>query len=103
MGYESGLIVKEVLQNIDTVSYQAIVNEFDKIEIPGPRGIIKFNELCNRTFYNHYLYKLNAYDENNLPFKKVETLENTGHFIKKILSMPIPEKLGGWHNAYLCH
>ena len=55
------------------------------------------------TIFNHYIYKPIAYDENNLSFEKVETLSNTGHFIKKILSMPTPDKMGGWHNAYLCH
>ncbi|MBW2962682.1 ABC transporter substrate-binding protein [Mesonia aestuariivivens] len=103
LGYESGLIIKEVLQNEKTTSYEDVVNEINNVEISGPRGVLKFDESCNRTIFNHYIYKLVAYDENNLSFKKVETLNNTGHFIKKILSTPTPDKMGGWHNAYLCH
>ena len=103
LGYESGLILKEVLQNAKTTSYEDVVNEINNVEISGPRGILKFDESCNRTIFNHYLYKPIAYDENHMSFEKVETLNNTGHFIKKILSMPTPERIGGWHNAYLCH
>jgi hypothetical protein len=102
LGYESYLLLSEIIDK-EAGSYDAMCSTINNCTIEGPRGTITFDNETNRTFFNHYIFKTIAYDENNFSFQQVETLKNDGGFLKRVLQMPVPPKLGGWHNAYLCH
>jgi hypothetical protein len=104
LGYENGLILKNLLLNTNDLSLNSLITEIHKLNIAGPRGIIRFDKDINRTIFNHHIYKLNLESTTNeVSFKKIETFINDGHFIKAFTSFTKPEQLGGWHNAYLCH
>ncbi len=104
LGYENGLILKTILEKDDSHnSYQSLLEKMEMLTAEGPRGTIFFEKNTNRTVFNHYIYKIVTNDENNFSYQKMETLKNDGHFIQNILFTKPPEKLGGWHNAYLCH
>lgn len=104
LGYENGLILKNLLLNTNDLSLNSLIAEIHKLNIAGPRGIIRFDKDTNRTIFNHHIYKLNLESTTNeVSFKKIETFINDGHFIKVFTSFTKPEQLGGWHNAYLCH
>lgn len=103
LGYESGLILKNLLSNADNLSFNSLIDKISQLNITGPRGVIKFDNDTNRTIFDHHIYKLKLDSLNNISFKKIETLTNDGHFIKAFSSSTKPEKLGGWQNAYLCH
>jgi len=104
LGYENGLILKNILLNTDNnLSIDFLIEEMNKLNITGPRGNIRFDKDTNRTIFNHYIYELNIDSLNTISFKKIETLINDGHFIKASTSFTKPDKIGGWHNAYLCH
>ncbi len=104
LGYENGLVLKTILEdeNPDS-SYKSLLAKMKKLTVEGPRGTIFFENNTNRTVFNHYLYKIVTYDENNFSFQKVETLKNDGGFIQDILFQEAPAQPGGWQNAYLCH
>lgn len=103
LGYENGLVLRYLLQNLNkNFSVKNMIKVMDALQISGPRGLIAFDNETNRTIFNHHIYKLNPYN-NEIKFKKVNTLENNGHFIKAITSQDVPPKVGGWQNAYLCH
>lgn len=102
LGYESYLLLSEIIDK-GAGPYDAMCSTITNCAIEGPRGTITFDNETNRTFFNHYIFKTIAYDENNFSFQQVETLKNDGGFLKRVLQMPVPPKLGGWHNAYLCH
>lgn len=102
LGYEASLLLEAVTKSGES-SYKGICKILDNFNAKGPRGVFTIDAETNRTFFNHYIYKTIAYDETKLRFEKVATLENGGDFLKNILQQPAPEKLGGWHNAYLCH
>ncbi|PWB24170.1 ABC transporter substrate-binding protein [Flavobacterium sp. HTF] len=104
LGFENGLILKNVLLNIkNEIQINALIDEVNQLNIVGPRGTIQFDQATNRTIFNHYIYKLNLDSLSNISFSKIETLVNDGHFIKAITSYNEPVKSGGWQNAYLCH
>ncbi len=104
LGYENALVLKTIIEdeNSDN-SYKSLLIKMKKVVIEGPRGTIFFEENTNRTVFNHYLYKIVNYDENDVSYQKVETLENDGGFIQKVLFHESPTQPGGWQNAYLCH
>lgn len=103
LGYESGLIVNHIITTAEQVeNINSVIKIVEDIKIDGPRGTIKFED--NKTLFDHYIYTLEANNNNDsLTFKKIETLSNNGDFIKRNEAIQIPERLGGWHNAYLCH
>jgi ABC-type branched-subunit amino acid transport system substrate-binding protein len=104
LGYENGLILKNILLNTENnLSINSLIEEMDKLNITGPRGNIEFDKDTNRTMFNHYMYKLNLDSNNNISFNKIKTFVNDGHFIKAFTSSTKPEKASGWQNAYLCH
>ncbi|AOC96678.1 hypothetical protein BB050_03589 [Flavobacterium anhuiense] len=103
LGYENGLILKNLLLNAKSLKTSSLIEEIYKLDIEGPRGNIKFDKDNNRTLFNHYIYQLNLDSFNNISFKKIETLANDGNFIKAFTSLPKPDHIGGWDNAYLCH
>jgi len=103
LGYENGLILKNILLNADSLKTSFLIEEMNKLDIEGPRGNIRFDKNTNRTIFNHYIYQLNLDSLNNISFKKIETLINNGDFVKAFASMTKPDHLGGWDNAYLCH
>ncbi|URM35966.1 ABC transporter substrate-binding protein [Flavobacterium anhuiense] len=103
LGYENGLILKNLLLNAKSLKTSSLIEEIYKLDIEGPRGNIKFDKDNNRTLFNHYIYQLNLDSFNNISFKKIETLTNDGNFIKAFTSLPKPDHIGGWDNAYLCH
>jgi ABC-type branched-subunit amino acid transport system substrate-binding protein len=102
LGYESGLFLNEIVNNSNG-TFAGICEAISTCKLNGPRGAMSIDAETNRTFFNHYIFKTIAYDENNFSFEEVETLENEGEFLKRVLKQPAPIKLGGWHNAYLCH
>lgn len=103
LGYENGLILKNIMLNAKNLSVKSLIEEMDHLNIKGPRGIIKFDKDTNRTAFDHYIYELNLDSLNNISFRKIETLVNDGHFIKALSSITKPDHQSGWHNAYLCH
>lgn len=103
LGYENGLILKNILLNAVNLKTSSLIEEMYKLDIEGPRGNIKFDKETNRTIFNHYIYQLNLDSANNTSFKKIETLINNGEFVKAFASLPKPDHIGGWDNAYLCH
>ncbi|MFC0779673.1 ABC transporter substrate-binding protein [Flavobacterium sp. HJSW_4] len=103
LGYENGLILKNILLNANNLKTSSLIDEMHKLDIEGPRGTIRFDENTNRTKFNHYIYQLNLDSFNNISFRKIETLVNDGDFIKAFASLPKPDHIGGWDNAYLCH
>ncbi|MDP5199885.1 ABC transporter substrate-binding protein [Flavobacterium sp. DG2-3] len=103
LGYENGLTLKNILLNTANLKTSSLIEEMHKLDIEGPRGNIKFDKDTNRTIFNHYIYQLNLDSSNNTSFKKIETLINNGDFVKAFASLPKPDNIGGWDNAYLCH
>ncbi|MHC0448004.1 ABC transporter substrate-binding protein [Flavobacterium sp. 3-218] len=103
LGYENGLTLKNILLNTANLKTSSLIEEMHKLDIEGPRGNIKFDKDTNRTIFNHYIYQLNLDSSNNTSFKKIETLINNGDFVKAFASLPKPDHIGGWDNAYLCH
>ncbi|WP_264551945.1 ABC transporter substrate-binding protein [Flavobacterium sp. N2038] len=104
LGYENGLVVKNILTVTNNETKTSIlIDEINKLNIAGPRGIIQFDKDTNRTIFNHYIYELNLDSSSTISFKKIETLVNEGSFIKAITSYKEPVQLTGWQNAYLCH
>ncbi|PBI87872.1 hypothetical protein BSF41_27430 [Flavobacterium sp. ACN2] len=103
LGYENGLILKNILLNADSLKTSSLIEEMHKLDIDGPRGNIRFDTNTNRTLFNHYIYQLNLDSFNTISFKKIETLLNDGGFIKAFASLTKPDHIGGWDNAYLCH
>ncbi|KOP38192.1 hypothetical protein DBB36_18660 [Flavobacterium sp. WLB] len=103
LGYENGLILKNILLNAKDFSLNSLIEEINKLNIVGPRGAIHFDKETNRTIFNHYIYELNLDSLNNISFRKIETLINDGNFIKAFTSFTKPDQQGGWQNAYLCH
>ncbi|MDY0989597.1 ABC transporter substrate-binding protein [Flavobacterium sp. CFBP9031] len=103
LGYENGLILKNILLNADSLKTSSLIEEMYKLDIDGPRGNIRFDTTTNRTLFNHYIYQLNLDSFNTISFRKIETLLNDGGFIKAFASLTKPDHIGGWDNAYLCH
>ncbi|MEL1255956.1 ABC transporter substrate-binding protein [Flavobacterium sp. DGU38] len=104
LGYESGLIIKNILNNSDNdLRANVLIEKLNKLNIAGPRGTIQFEKDINRTIFNHHIYKLNTDPLSNARFDKMETLVNDGQFIKAVTLYKQPAKFGGWQNAYLCH
>lgn len=104
LGYENGLIISHLLEKTNgNTTINALTEAMHILQISGPRGTIEFDNETNRTIFNHHIYKLIPNNENEIKFKKINTLENNGHFIKAIASQDAPPKIGGWQNAYLCH
>mgnify|MGYP001116155875 FL=1 len=103
LGYENGLILKNILLNADSLKTSSLIEEMYKLDIDGPRGNIRFDSTTNRTLFNHYIYQLNLDSFNTISFRKIETLLNDGGFIKAFASLTKPHHIGGWDNAYLCH
>lgn len=103
LGYENGLILKNILLNADSLKTSSLIEEMYKLDIDGPRGNIRFDTTTNRTLFNHYIYQLNLDSFNTISFRKIETLLNDGGFIKAFASLTKPHHIGGWDNAYLCH
>lgn len=104
LGYENGLIISHLLEKTnENMTIRSLTEAMDTLQISGPRGVIKFDNETNRTLFNHHIYKLIPNNENEIKFKRINTLENNGHFIKAVTSQDVPPKIGGWQNAYLCH
>jgi branched-chain amino acid transport system substrate-binding protein len=103
LGYENGLILKNLLNAESNPDISFLIDQIGKLNIAGPRGNIEFDKDTNRTLFNHYIYKLNLDSTNNISFNKIETFVNDGHFIKTSNSFTKPDNVGGWQNAYLCH
>ena len=103
LGYENGLILKNILLNANSLKTSSLIEEMYKLDIDGPRGNIRFDTTTNRTLFNHYIYQLNLDSFNTISFRKIETLLNDGGFIKAFASLTKPDHIGGWDNAYLCH
>ncbi|WP_343707002.1 ABC transporter substrate-binding protein [Flavobacterium sp.] len=103
LGYENGLILKNLLLNARNLKTSSLIEEIHRLNIEGPRGTIRFDKDTNRTRFNHYIYQLNLDPLNNISFRKIETLINDGDFIKAFASQTKPDYVGGWDNAYLCH
>lgn len=103
LGYENGLILKNLLLNARNLKTSSLIEEMHRLNIEGPRGTIRFDKDTNRTLFNHYIYQLNLDPLNNISFRKIETLINDGDFIKAFASQTKPDYVGGWDNAYLCH
>ena len=104
LGYENGLILKNILlQANHNINVNFLIEEIEKLNITGPRGTIRFDQDTNRTLFDYHIYELNLDSVKNIGFKKIETLPNDGHFIKAFTSLTKPDQLGGWQNAYLCH
>lgn len=102
LGYESALILNElVLTNV--TNYNETLNCLDAMNIAGPRGIIQSDLNTNRIFYNHYIFKITAHDQNTCIYEKELKLTTNEKFIDQIRTIPVPDKIGGWYNAYLCH
>lgn len=104
LGYENGLILKNILLNTDNnLQINSLIEEIKKLNIAGPRGNIEFDKDTNRTLFNYHIYQLNFDSgKNDINFKKIETFINDGHFTKAFTSKK-PDQVGGWQNAYLCH
>ncbi|AXG74395.1 hypothetical protein DVK85_09180 [Flavobacterium arcticum] len=104
LGYENALVLKTIFENEDpNSSYNSLLANMKKLTVEGPRGTIFFEKDTHRTVFNHYIYKIVTYDENNFSYQKVETLENDGSLIQAVLFHDPPSQPGGWQNAYLCH
>jgi branched-chain amino acid transport system substrate-binding protein len=101
LGYENGLILKSIMDN--RIHSNTLLEEINKLQLEGPRGIIQFHPNTNRTFFNHYLFKASTNTNNTITFQKIETLKNDGSFIHKAIKNNPSSKSGGWQNAYLCH
>ena len=104
LGYENGLILKNILLTAENnFSTSSLIEQIHKLNIAGPRGNIEFDKDTNRTMFAHHMYKLNFDSKNDISFNKIKTFVNDGHFIKAFRSSTKPEIVGGWQNAYLCH
>ncbi|WP_185965934.1 ABC transporter substrate-binding protein [Flavobacterium sp. ZT3R18] len=104
LGYESGLIIKALLENTpQNTPTPLLIATMNRLHVAGPRGTIRFDPETQRTNFDHYIYTVCKSDTDLPCLIKTETLTNTGNFIKKIINMPAPLKAGGWQNAYLCH
>ncbi|MEZ0130267.1 ABC transporter substrate-binding protein [Flavobacterium sp. LBUM151] len=103
LGYENGLILKNILLNTKDNKTSFLIEEMGKLNITGPRGNIEFDKNTNRTIFNYYMYELNIDSNNNISFNKMETFINDAHFSKTFTLSNKPEQVGGWQNAYLCH
>lgn len=102
LGYENGLILKNILLNTNDNKISSLIEEIGKLNIAGPRGNIEFDKNTNRTIFNYHMYELNIDSNNYISFNKIETFINDGHFTKTF-TLSKPEQIGGWQNAYLCH
>jgi|GEM_PF-706135 len=104
LGYESGLVVKNLLEICgEDPQFHVLEAKISEIELEGPRGTIRFQPETNRTVYDHYICQLTIDSEANKALEQIEVLKNDGRFIREIIEQNPPEQLGGWHNAYLCH
>jgi branched-chain amino acid transport system substrate-binding protein len=104
LGYESGLIIKSLLENTSEItSTPLLIETMNSLQFVGPRGTIRFDPQTQRTIFDHYIYTTSTDEAGSYCMVKTETLVNNGNFIKKIINTPTPIKAGGWQNAYLCH
>jgi branched-chain amino acid transport system substrate-binding protein len=88
LGYENGLIIKEMLKE----------NKTDNPPI-GPRGALRLHPETNRTSFPHFLSEIHI--ENDVITQK--TLEVRGNEKSKIQIGAFEIEKSGWHNAYLCY
>jgi branched-chain amino acid transport system substrate-binding protein len=103
LGYESGLFVKALLESTSGTGPRALATNAYAVSVEGPRGTIQFQPETNRTVYDHYIFRMTVDAEANHALEQIEVLQNDGSFIQDIIKQDLPEQMGGWHNAYLCH
>lgn len=96
LGYETSLILSSSFD----ISFNKTMENIKTVNIEGPRGNIYFDSESNRTYFDHYIYKL---VKKKRKFETHSILHNNGNFIKTITKTDITVNSGGWHNAYLCH
>lgn len=103
LGYESGLIIKSVLETSANSNSSSYKKNIEQLNVSGPRGIICFNKETNRSCFDHYIYKMNVDTDGNVIAEVTETFKNDGNFIRSMIAEQKLAGTGGWYNAYLCH
>jgi len=91
LGYENGLVIKNVLQ-AKRIPLSSSLNE---IAAAGPRGILAFDPIKRKTAFPNYLWEINNHGKTI-----IAKLENRP---AKAINEPSEEIVQGWFNAYLCH
>ena len=103
LGYETGLIFNTLFKKVKNNTILSYKSELKNLSVNGPRGIIQFDEGTNRSFFDHYIYKMNLTADGAIVPQIIKTFNNNGNFIKSVIEKQKTANLNGWHNAYLCH
>lgn len=104
LGFESGKILSEALENIgEEFNPEKIIERITHSSIDGPRGKIIFTTSYKRSNYDHHIYKINNTIAQHYFFEKTHSLLNDESFIEKTSQLKKEGEVGGWQNAYLCH
>ena len=99
LGYENGLIIKNILEKNkhNSLTNHKVKEIIPNISIEGPRGNLFFSSKINRTSFPQYIWEL----EEGTYIKK-EKLDSQLELTKSVLEEETVQN-HGWDNAYLCN
>jgi branched-chain amino acid transport system substrate-binding protein len=102
LGYENGLILSAAMGILgeEEISTKKLRAALMQVEVNGPRGILKFNEL-KRTSFNHYMQQVTLQGEGYVN-SIVEELPEIPGMVEEIIATDISLNGAQWFNAYLC-